>query len=575
MVGNIDSLPEEIWIDISQFLDVQDLFRLRLCSKRLNSNAGSRAIWKPRCQQKWLIHQGHDLLNDDLEPTGDDWFYYFRYRNRIDCHLIKQLRQINNECDDTKYWNFYKRVLRYKPPHIIPLLHRIVSKEYLESDMPFDMITLCQHLLISFRHKHIYDLFTTGEELSQFVHDAEATFFLPLSAMDPSFDRLLCHRKQVFERIHALVKQEFHGALEGFLRLPATLRVDKLICYLLLVLDTCKSDENMFLEDFMILRVYAGETSGHPLLLLSIIQALASIYDVETVLCGSYLIIHDSKLKYGEAYLTISSIGRPKIFTRRKLIQSLKHIVGPSDYIIQNEILPSILQPLKYRELLSTVFKELLPLYCKSKWCTATSKTIAAAKCMFPFSNQPMTTDIVNYFLCVYKAVDIHFRSQLRISSLYTITHKEVFSLVSRLYPADSMYAKRLLKCNGTDFGETTFTYEDWLFKLHNISLESSEELGLFVISPRDHQLMCVVGTKMLNEGCSYYTLMNFLGEFYVELRQNVVKYEWGSNGTSVNDFLSLASQSDLGLMFSGIDPISHKLTVNSKIEDIIYKKNK
>lgn len=562
------ALPQEIWIDIAQLLDAEDLFNLRLCCKRLNRIVSSRAIWKPRCYQNWLNHQSHDLLNEDITPRIDDWFYYYRSRNRIDQHLGYILKQISQECDGAKNQESLRLLLRYKPPMVIPLLHRTVKRGFLGQNASFDVVTLCQRLLTTFRHRHVYELFSNQEETSEFVHNAEETFFLPLAAIDPSFDRLLHFRTIFFERIHVFIKKEFNN-LEDFLRLPTTLRVDKLICYLLEALDIFNSDRHLFLEDFMLLRIYAGETAGHPLVILSIIQSLASRYGVETVLCGSYLIIHDSRLKDRETYLTFSSAGVPKIFTRRRLIQSLKRIVGSSDYIIRSEILPSILLPLKHKELLTTVFKELLPQYCKSKWSSATAKTMEEARRLFPFSNQPMNVEAVNYFLCVFKAVDIRWKTELRVSVLYTITHKEVFRLISKLFPGDFIYAEDLLKCKGHDFGKTQYLYSDWLLQLHNISVRKSDAIGLFVISPRDRQLMCVVGVREFNNDV-YYTLMNFLGEFYVEQSNNVALSDETVKDSCIKEFLCLASQSDLGLVFCAIDWHSRKLIVNPKIQDVL-----
>lgn len=511
--------------------------------------------------------------NEENYLLKDDWFSYFRFRNNIDCGIMRNLRRIMQQKDSKKYWDEFQSLMRFKKSHIIPLLHRTVNKQYPRDEIPLHLIAICQKVLTSYRHEYVVNLFTNENGGIEFVHNAEETIFLKLAAMDPSFDRLLHHRSQVFNKIHLLIKRDFNNSSDEFMTLPTTLRVDKLICYLIELLNPFSNSRHLFLEDFILLRIYAGEAHGHPLLILAIIQALASKYKVETLLCSSYLIIRDHRLKDGETYLTISSTGKPKIFTRGRLIHSLKHLVGSSDYIIQNEIIPTILQPLKMKDCISTIFKELLPVYNKSKWYTMNPKTIESAKLIFPHSGQPMSCDAVNYFLCVHKATDIGHRNEMRVSTLYTITRREVFRMLSKLYPGDLNEIKSLLRRDSDSFVEPFLRYEEWLHQLHNISLETEDGMGLFVVSSRDLQLMCIVGTRQFSNQHTYYTLMNALGEFYIELDENVEPCDWECNEDLISDFLSMASRSDLGLVFSGIDKSSHRLEMNSIVQHIIDEK--
>lgn len=563
-------LPQELWIDVFRYLDSSDLFRLRIACKGFNRIVCSATVWKSRCYNRWLDHLSHDPFNEGILSRGNGWFYYYRLRNRIDHSLLKLLRKLAKENDTTEYWNIYKRILRFNPSHSIPLLYDTANLGFQSGTEDFDVITSCQHLLTSLRHKHVYDLFSAVERSSQtFVHDAEETFFLPLAAMDPSFDRLLHFRKETFDHIHDLVEDEFIS-LQEFLKLPTTLRVDKLISYLFEALDLLDRDRQLFIEDFMLLRIYARETAGHPLLVLAMVQSLASKYNVETILCGSYLIIHDPRVKDRETYLTIAPSGVPKIFTKRRLIQSLKRLLGSSDSIIQSEILPTILQPLKHQELLATVFKELLPLYNKSKWSVTSPKTMIELQRIYPQSKQPIKPESVTYFLCVYKAMEIHSRIERSISVLLTVTIKEVFQLISKLYPGDQSYAEQLLSCRGADFCEMDLEYQDWLSQIHNISIRDDIEFGTFVTSVRDQQVLCIMGVKEHSRAGTLYNLMSFAGEFYVEHSCNIEPVEEEEEGTIIKRFLAVGIPSDLGLVFSGINWRSHKLIPNSHVSYIL-----
>lgn len=365
---NLDGLPKEIWIEISGWLGPSDILQLRLCNRSLCKKLSSRAIWRPRCYEKWLTHLQHDPFCIELKPKDHTWFYHYRFRNHIESRISKEI--LNALASSEPYHELFPRFVHYKPSHVIPLLHGVLKNGCLDGAADkgtgMDIVTICHHLLMCMRHKHVYELI--GQNEMEYVHDAELMIFLRLSAMDSSFDLLLHHRDRVLRRVHSLVKLEW----DEFIKLPATIRIDRLVGYLMQALNHNKpwpvgGPGQLYLEDFILLRVYAGETQGHPLLILAIVQTLASFYGVETALCGSYLIIRDPKLRAGETYLTISAEGNPKIFTKKRLVQSLTRILNTSEGIVVNQILPSILQPLAYKELVSTIFRELLPLYNKSK----------------------------------------------------------------------------------------------------------------------------------------------------------------------------------------------------------------
>lgn len=572
VMKNLDELPKELWIEISRRLEASDILQLRLCSRTLCKKLSSRAIWRPRCYEKWLIHLQHDPFHVELKPKDHSWFYHYRLRNHIESRISKGISSALASSEP--YHELFPRFVHYKSSHVIPFLHRVIKNGYLggtvDTGMGMDFVSICHHLLMCMRHKHVYELF--GQEDMEYVHDAEVTVFFRLSAMDSSFDLLLQHRDRVLQRVHSLVRLEW----EEFTKSPATLRMDRIVGCLMQALNNNKTwteerSGQLYLEDFILLRVYAGETQGHPLLILTIVQTLASMYGVETVLCGSYLIIRDPKLLAGETYLTISTEGRPKIFTKRRLVQSLKRILGTNERVVINQILPSILQPLTFKELVATIFRELLPLYNKSKWTGMPfPKNPQVYRQLYPYSRQPMSAEIVRYFTCVYKAYELQSRIEMRISSLYSVAIKEVFRLVSRLYPGDYSYAAKLLHSRGVDFGEHLLKYDEWIFQLHSIAIEPSGKLGTFVTSTRDSYPMCVVGVRSLNNGNIYYTLMNYCGEFFIESSSNLQEYDAKENQEVILSFLETSGFSDLGLVFSQLDRNDWRLIPNDRIKKIL-----
>lgn len=575
---NFESLPKEVWIEVASYLDIDDLFALRLVSRELNSKICSRAVWRPRCYERWLKYENHDVMGLDrrnqssglsVAPSAD-WFYFFRFRYRIDTHLLRAMQKMKITTSSTIYWQTIWHLLRYNE-RIIPILRNFINEGY-NSDTPFELTFTARQLLLTIRHgyvfKLIHDSFAT--DAMEFVHNAEETVFLPVAAMDPCFDRLLTHRSRLIEEVHYAIKERFSD-LTDFLQLPSTLKVDKLVKFIFeslkrLQLSHVHQRSRYYVEDFMLLRVYAGETKGHILLLLSIVQSISAKYNVETILCEEFLIIRDLKLRGGETYLTISQAGKPRIFTRRNLVDSMCRIF-PSRQVVIDTIIPKVLTPLKLRDLLFKVFDEWYPYCKKSMWSVIPDKTANGVLLYLPQSRYPMSTPIYEYFQAYWKL------NQLGNGRAILSAAKHQFSdLLLKNFPQDVAH---LRSSDGYDtskmqeiIGKTPF--KDVFKSKYNISFDEDCNVGEFVTG-RDDQLLIVLGGKQGGNNVTYLNVMNLLGQVNVELKDELHSVEWNvRRRKEVIDLLKVLSSSDLGLFFTRLDRESNRLIPSFKLLDCI-----
>lgn len=561
----IDFFPQEIWNNISSFLLTEDLFNLRLVSKCVDEKVKYHTIWKFRCEKQWLEHQSHDVLNQKeffedqkLIDTreNNNWIHYYRYRSRIDSSVIKQLHQLVNVYDNAEYWKIFSNILRMKRELIIPILHSIVS-----SDFNDDMVltTIAGDLLTTIRHKHLFELLNIENSVKKARHLNDTPMellFLEMATVDPSFDRLLKYREKVQNQVHDILHQKFE--LDSFLQLPSTIRVDKITRVLYDVLNLQKWASNptwgdrLYTEDFLLLRIYAGEVKGYPLIILSIIQSLAAVYNIDTELSCVYLIIKDHKLRNGESYLTISPKGIPKIFLKQHLIRTL----GESNY-------HDFIKPLTNGDVIRLTFNELADTK-KSRWSIvkydSQCSLIRQRDMIYPYSKLPiMHTAVGPYSL-------VHSVRHTELSSRFNkMINNSIITSIQQNFPGDSIYLDR-------EFPNVS--YEEWLLHKYSISMTKNQtrtnQIGKFMLT-RNGELVCIAGVKeeALNSKRFYYTVINSIGEYTVELEGNLTKFEW--DRSEVELFLSLNIPTRvLGRIFGSINWEAHQLTVNQRIQHII-----
>ncbi|SCW01776.1 LAFE_0E07008g1_1 [Lachancea fermentati] len=577
MVVTVDELPKEIWIEISKSLEYNDLLRLRLCSKMMNEMVASKAIWRPRCHERWLNQEREDILNFEPEASNlvkqqDDWFYYFRYRNRIDKHVVNTLMSMKDTQDQKLYWDKFNYLFKYGTK-VIPLLSRLEVEGY-NQGTPFEITYMAHRLLVTMRHKHVFELINRSldDDSEEWVHYAEESIFLPLAALDVCFNRLLPYRKKMIEQIHAQIKKDYED-LTDFLTLPSTLRLDKLMKYLFQILAKyqlphVRQRARYFLDDFMLLRIYAGESKGHPLLLLAIVQSVATRYNIETVLCEEFLIVRDPGLRNGESYVTISQGGKPRIFSRKNLIDSMCRIF-PSREVVLNSVIPRLLQPLKTNSLLFKVFDEWYPYCKKSIWKMIPDKTIQALLTYMPHSRYPVQVSDYEYIQAYWK-----LSQSANHRALWNIGKANFLKFVLNQFPHDLVLLKDT-KGFEQNFSEdaTPVSFDEIFSEKYLICPGKTDMVGQFVSDRRNSQLFIVVAVKEAQNATTYFILMDCLGHMNVLLKDDTEVVEVDTlELETIEEFLDLLSLSDLGLFFTRFDHSAGHLVPSKKFDSYLRR---
>ncbi|SCU84445.1 LAFA_0D10000g1_1 [Lachancea sp. 'fantastica'] len=576
-MGSLPSdLPKEIWLSLFGYLDSKDLLSLRACSHEFNELVKTQSIWISRCYKRWLEIESEDPLIEQSDEHSrvrpkDDWFYYFRYRNRIDTHVMNTLISLSKgtsrELDN--YGDLMEGLSKFGAL-TVPLLRKIELEGYKEQHS-FVVTYLARQLMLMLRHRSFFqlidDAFATGA--NEWVHYAEVTAFLPLATMDLAFNRLLPHRNKIFAQVNLQIEQTFEDRSQ-FMRMPSTLRLDNIMKHLFQALDVARGDRlpqrsRYVLDDFLLLRVYSGEAKGHPMLLLAIIQTISAMYNIETVLCESFLIVRDDRIRNGETYVTISQAGYPRIFTRNNLVESMLRSV-PDRQVVLSSVLPKLLQPLKLQDLLRKVFDEFSPQCKKSYWDLASDRRMESLWSLMPFSRVPAQYLDYEYYQMFW---------QLRMASSQgqktALLGKSFLRFATSRYPHDRLVLHHLIHIEeGEEEKEFSDTFLNGPQSLHPLFARYSAEkcnqsLVGFIVQEKNRDLVqIVVATKMSPRGSLYVSLLNPFGELMVLSSEDIQVIESDRISPElVSELLHGLSLSELGLFFSHFDEDTHKFVTS------------
>ncbi|SCV05913.1 LANO_0H17942g1_1 [Lachancea nothofagi CBS 11611] len=575
------NLPKEVWLVVFEYLEYDDLLRLRTCSHKFNDLVKIQWVWGARCHKRWLQVEDEDFLASQLTNgtrgcSKDDWFYYYRYRNRVDKHTFNTLCLIAACKQIGSYKNRLENLLKYGAL-IVPLLRDLELRGY-SNNLPFDVTFLARQLLLTMRHKSLFAFIESSiaSKANQWVHYAEESVFLPLAAMDLAFNRILPHRAKIIQQVHSMVKHDFQD-LSEFMQLPSTLRLDKIMKYLFQALNGARQEHlrqatRYYLDDFMLLRVYAGEARGHSIVLLAIIQAVSSHYNVETVLCEEFLIVRDSRIRSGETYVTISVAGAPRIFTRKNLVDSMCRVF-PDRQVVLNSIIPKMLQPLRTHDLMFKIFDEWSPHCKKSYWNVVSEKSIKNLEALMPHSRFPVRVSDYEYFQAFWKLKIASIQRQFR-----NLGGAHFLQFVELQYPHDTILIGSALNRPHQD-GDSNFLGGPQNFKplyeKYSLSKSPSPLLGRIVCDRRIATKYIVLAAKIAENGSHYLNLLDPFGDVHVLLREDVEVADGQIlSPQDVQHLVHLLSLSDLGLFFSKFDTQSNAFQPSQMFATYLADKN-
>ncbi|AMD18532.1 HBL370Cp [Eremothecium sinecaudum] len=567
----MDNWPAEIWMEVCKLLTPEDLYRLRLCSSKLNRIVcDCTDIWCNLCNKKWLTIESSDPIvhsecRSNVVSPSSDWFYYYRYRSNIDAKLEKKLQKLVEVEEMEEFWETFWSFFRYKR-FLIPFLQRHTEKGYVRS-AKFKSHCISKKLLTAVRHGIVFRCIdglkdSSGDSYGMSI--VEETLYFPLSAMDPCFDKLLVFRTTFFDRVHFLLKRAYPN-IDKFCKLPDTIRADKLVTYIWQVFQErayyVPNSQRCHLEDIMLLRIYSGEARGHPMLLMAIIQAVVSRYGVETRLCEQVLIIIDKKLRGGQSYLMISlrNDGRPRIFTRNRLMETMGRTVANFD--ASSAALHKFLTPLTFKMGVEKFFKD-LSTYCdRSVWKTFADHSPESILKYLPNSCAPMDEAVFEYFVIYWKVISASLATN---AIFHTVLSKQFQSLIVKQHPGDAIHFPDRREALMHSITKMSFreSISEHVSMQH---IHRVPEMGHIVRQKNTGILSVVIGGKKTDKD-TYLVIVDIVGKYNVVHGDDVEIYE----DFSWDIMLKLMSASDLGVYFEGWDKKSNCLLLSKQLQDII-----
>ncbi|AET38461.1 SCF ubiquitin ligase complex subunit MDM30 Ecym_2762 [Eremothecium cymbalariae DBVPG len=568
----MDEWPAEIWMEVCRLLTPEDLFSLRLCSTKLNRIVcDCTDIWASLCRAKWLTSELIETVfenipkNNPMSPS-DDWFYYYWYRSNIDAKLEKMLQEIAQLEHGARFWDTYWGLFRYRK-FMVPFLQRHTARGYCFSES-FKLHCISRQLLTTLRHGIVFKCINASRDVerqSKAMSIVEETLFLPMAAMDPCFDRLLPFRTAFFDRVHFLVKKDYRH-IDKFNKFPDTIKVDKLVTYIWKVLEEravyLPNLHRCHLEDIMLLRVYSGESRGHPLILMSIIQSIVARYGVETQLCEQVLIVNDKKLRGGQSFLMIPlrNNGKPRIFTRRRLLETLGRTI-PNIETSGSAAVTKFLTPLTKRSGVEKFFKD-WSIYCdKSIWRAIPDHSPKGILNHLPHSCTPMDESIFEYFIIYWKTVTSNVAPN---AIFHSVLLKQFETILVKKYPGDAIHFIDRRDSLMNTISEMSFreSISEHVSMQH---MHSVPEIGYIVRQKNTGPLSVVIGGKK-TDFHTYLVTIDIVGKYTVVHREDVEvckEVAWEL-------ILRLMSMSDLGIYFEKWDKDSNCLALNKQLLEII-----
>ncbi|AEY98266.1 FAFR582Wp [Eremothecium gossypii FDAG1] len=566
----MDGWPAEIWMEICKLLGPADLFRLRLCSTKLNRIVcDCSEVWHGMCTERWLAEEAMEAIvqgsTRNTVGPGEDWFQYFRFRSNVDARLARAVAELGTLEHGEGFWQAFWGVFRFRR-HMVPFLRRETAGGY-SVGRSLRQQCLAQRLLTTLRHGAVFACIdgTQREGEGRAMVIAEEALFVPIAAMDPCFDRLLAHRAAFFAAVQEQVQRDY-GAMEQFHKFPDTIRVDKLVTYIWRVFErVCvypPNQQRCHLEDIMLLRVYCGEARGHPLLLMAIVQAVAARYGVQTLLCEQVLIIIDRKLRGGQSYLMIPLRGnaKPRIFTRRRLLDTMRHTI-PNIADPRSLALARFLTPLTKRAGAEKIFKD-WSIYCdKSIWRTIPDHSPNGILRYLPHSCTPMDESIFEYFIVYWKTATANHSTN---NIFHTVLLKQFETILVKKYPGDAIHFVDCREQLMDSIIEMSFR-ESICEHVSMQHIHKVPEMGCIVRQKNSGSLSVVIGGKKTDMD-TYLVIMDIIGNYNVVHGDDVEvtrEYSWDL-------ILKLMSMSDLGIYFERWDKESKRLVLNKQLQEMI-----
>lgn len=328
------SLSADTWYEVAELLDIKDIFSLRSVNRQLYQVFSSNRIWRSLSQSRWFsIDDQPSVMLKEVQ----DCCTYYRNRNRNDLKVQKLITKMARSEDPNEIFEIGWSIIRMNY-RAVPILNEL---RQFKSDLSVRYYAFV--LLMSIRHSEAFRAIDALKSSSLNTVTSAEEFFFQMSYIDPAFDDLLPFRKSVIEEV--IEKVQCHPSYKE--TSPASFKVLLIRSVFLNVVQKCSIVKGInCLEDNSILRVYAGEVDGDGLIFQSIIQKIASYFDIKTVLTKSFFIIEDKTFNTGYSYALLDG-DRAKVYSRAHVLRTIR---------LSSEDLDKFLAPVTLNYLIGFIF---------------------------------------------------------------------------------------------------------------------------------------------------------------------------------------------------------------------------
>ena len=569
----IENFPIEIWIEITKYTDCNDILKLRFCSRKLNNIITSSELWRKRCYKNWFEHLENDPFNTSKDITkckNTDWFRYYCERKTTDNDIFKSLKKVLNflEPIDNYQRNCLDLIERYSDDILIPALYNIskIDPVIENRSVSFELISLSKRLLNSIRINSVLKLLE--EKYNDTICDfqnLEGSFLLKFSAIDPGFDCLLKFRTLVIRLIHESINSRY-SSYECFIELPILLRS---ISLLNVVKKTIFSKQYGYdgykIEDFNILRVYAAECKGLPLIKLSIIQSIFRIYRIDSVITDLFITIRDQNRKH-VIYVFCESDGNLKIVNKKQMKAAIdSNVRNHFQNYDKQKYIRELFSPISISKLKLEIISDIANQYKISIWDSVDYATKGDVRLScFNSSKDIMEIGIIEICFYIVNFNCSSLKDQLDSSGDTYIDKKFYFNDLYLTYPLLN-YGKDLLLYYGYQVPELLFDFGKNYWRLGPVrTVQNQADIGKFFLVQESKCLTCFIGTVLSTNGVKSDSFIDVLGNILTSRNSSAKFIHYTPTLDDITIFIRSASILKIGVYFESIDWHSRNLVPNT-----------
>lgn len=598
MSGDFTEFPVEILDRILSSLDLKDVLTLSRCNKKLRFKVCNCDIWRKISQALWNQYQDNDILEDFTQShsifevqedkiIGDYyWYSYCMNRLHVDNKVFNTLKRILSLQLKPNYWKELWNYLNDKNfVMLIPVLSDIMDSDLLKSSnnyrsdrlnlfgyscLSLPLKKISSELLRASRLKHLFaecvGLGYTEDELFTTENTCEL-LLLKYSAIDIAYHRLLPYRNMFLTLVgRILAAREKHlnenfDALNPFRKIRILVQV---------VMSIIRKNATHFLtkfyaEDFMLLRVYAGETKGVLLIHLVIIQRVLRKYGIESELLQRHLKItfssSSNELQPDVIFLSLDeNTLQHKLFTESQLRQ-----------VVDEHRFKQYMKPLSKQNVFKWLYHE-SAIYSKSKIMDSENYLMKIDwKATFPHSQLPLSTLVLRSFNDIYCA----FSSPMDISEphselWYQLYYDGTSGMIRAMSPLEVKLMEyfNVLKQDkkSEDYLDFPILHKVWLSSQYMINDTNKQIygsiIGKIVYIPGRFACVCVIGIDP--EDSTKMIVMDIMGGVHKYNRPNQLPDRWNVASPDVKKLLAnflrvMDASGKLGLLFSHFDMQEHR----------------